>query len=150
MSTDSFDHYTVLGVARTADRQTIQRSYRALARRMHPDFGGDPTEMARINEAWRVLGDPKRRAAYDGPRLPQRETAQERTGSRIVDFGRYTGWTLAEIANADDDYLYWLSRTPAGQSFRPEIEKIWQEREAALAATRPSPPQRRRRGWIGR
>jgi curved DNA-binding protein CbpA len=51
MRTTLTDHYTVLGVARNADRRTIQTAYRALARKAHPDFGGDEDQMARINEA---------------------------------------------------------------------------------------------------
>ena len=141
------DHYAVLRVHRSADRRTIQQAYRSLARRMHPDFGGEPAAMVRLNEAWRVLGDAKRRAEYDGPRLPPRRRAA--TGdSTVVGFGRYAGSTLAEIATVDDDYLYWLSRTPAGQVFRPEIEKIWRVRDEVLAASRPAPTDtRRRRRW---
>jgi DnaJ-class molecular chaperone len=50
------DHYKILGVPRDADRHTVQAAYRRLARRHHPDFGGDP-RMALLNEAWWVLGD---------------------------------------------------------------------------------------------
>ena len=139
------DHYAVLGVQQSADRRTIQQAYRALARRMHPDFGGNAADMARLNEAWRVLGDAKRRANYDGPRLPARRRPAA-TGSTVVDFGRYAGSTLDEIAAVDDDYLYWLSRTPAGQVFRPEIEKIWQQRaEADTSRNRQQVPRRGRR-----
>ena len=60
------DPYAVLGVARTATREEIARAYRTLAKRHHPDAGASPTaEMARFNEAWYVLSDPARRAAWD-------------------------------------------------------------------------------------
>jgi hypothetical protein len=60
------DPYAVLGVPRTATREEIARAYRTLAKRHHPDAGAPPTaEMARLNEAWYVLSDPQRRAAWD-------------------------------------------------------------------------------------
>ena len=59
------DLYEVLQVDRHAEREVMRAAYRALARKHHPDFGGRAREMALINEAWSVLGDPARRAAYD-------------------------------------------------------------------------------------
>jgi molecular chaperone DnaJ len=61
------DPYQVLGVARTASEEDVRVAYRRLARQRHPDrTGGDAGPMAILNEAYRVLGDPARRAAYDG------------------------------------------------------------------------------------
>jgi curved DNA-binding protein len=62
------DHYEVLGVARTAGQEEIQRAYRGLARRHHPDIDAEPGAAARFREvrqAYEVLSDPGRRAAYD-------------------------------------------------------------------------------------
>jgi molecular chaperone DnaJ len=62
-------HYETLGVRPDATAAEIRDAYRALARRYHPDRGGaDPSAMAAINEAYRVLGDPGRRAMYDAAR----------------------------------------------------------------------------------
>jgi molecular chaperone DnaJ len=55
-------------VAPDADAATIRAAYRRLAREHHPDQRGgaaDASEMATINEAYRVLADPGRRAQYD-------------------------------------------------------------------------------------
>jgi hypothetical protein len=62
-------HYDVLGVDPDASPQEIRIAYRDRARRYHPDRtrGAElpDVEMSRINEAYRVLGDPGRRAVYD-------------------------------------------------------------------------------------
>ncbi|MEU5046627.1 J domain-containing protein [Streptomyces griseorubiginosus] len=62
------DFYEVLGVPRTAERDEIQRAYRTLARRHHPDVNKDPQAEERfkeINEAFSVLSDPEQRGRYD-------------------------------------------------------------------------------------
>lgn len=60
------DPYAVLGVPRTATREEVARAYRRLAKQHHPDAGAPVTStMARINEAWSILGSPTRRAAWD-------------------------------------------------------------------------------------
>lgn len=57
--------YTVLGVGRAATADEIAAAYRAKAKEYHPDHGGDPKVMARVNLAWAKLKDPDARAAYD-------------------------------------------------------------------------------------
>lgn len=71
-------HYEVLGVAPDASTEEIQRAYRLLARRHHPDVApdADRATMAAINGAWAVLADPVRRRDYDAglgrPEAPPR------------------------------------------------------------------------------
>ena len=62
------DYYEVLGVSRNASAEEIRRAYRRLARQYHPDVNKDPEAEERfkeINEAYEVLSDEQRRAAYD-------------------------------------------------------------------------------------
>ena len=59
------DHYTVLGVARTASAAEIKAAYRTLVKRHHPDAGGDAERIVALNAAWEVLGDGERRRRYD-------------------------------------------------------------------------------------
>ncbi len=149
------DPYKILGVTHDADRHVIQAAYRRLARRHHPDFGGDQELMAVVNEAWAVLGDATRREAFDakrsrrpaasvmvtpepaGPlaaaserRRPRRHGVHETT----LDFGRYAGWTIRALSIEDPYYLEWLLRSQAGRMYRAEILTTLQERRDAQVA----------------
>ena len=61
------DYYEVLQLSQTADAETVERVYRLLAKRYHPDnqATGSSTRFAEVHEAYDVLSDPKRRAAFD-------------------------------------------------------------------------------------
>src|SRR5579884_4047098 len=62
------DHYRTLNIQPDATQEEIQKSYRALARRYHPDLNPQPSAaraMAAINAAYEVLSEPLKRAAYD-------------------------------------------------------------------------------------
>jgi curved DNA-binding protein CbpA len=63
------NHYEVLGVPRKASTDDIKKKYRELARKFHPDIAKDKTMgqkiFSQINQAYRILGDPDRRAQYD-------------------------------------------------------------------------------------
>lgn len=59
------DWYRVLQVDPAANPLVIQAAYRVLAQIFHPDVSGDDAEMKRINAAWEVIGDPRRRRQYD-------------------------------------------------------------------------------------
>jgi curved DNA-binding protein len=69
------DFWAVLGLAPGADAETLKRAFRQQARRWHPDLNGnDPVaeeRFKRVNEAYAVLSDPRRRqaweAGFDGP-----------------------------------------------------------------------------------
>ncbi|MBI2507056.1 MAG: molecular chaperone DnaJ [Candidatus Niyogibacteria bacterium] len=60
------DYYKVLGVEKGAEKEEIKKAYRRLAHKHHPDKnGGSDDEFKRINEAYYVLGDDRRREEYD-------------------------------------------------------------------------------------
>ncbi len=62
------DYYEVLGVAKSANADELKAAFRKLARQYHPDVNeaADAEEKFKeINEAYAVLSDPEKRAAYD-------------------------------------------------------------------------------------
>lgn len=62
------DYYEILGVARNATQDDVKRAYRKLARKFHPDVSKEADAEARfkeLGEAYAVLKDPEKRAAYD-------------------------------------------------------------------------------------
>src|SRR5512136_273825 len=62
------DYYEVLGVGRSASAEEIRGAFRKLARQYHPDVSQEPNAEERfkeINEAYAVLSEPEKRAAYD-------------------------------------------------------------------------------------
>jgi curved DNA-binding protein len=62
------DYYEVLGVSRGADADAVKRAYRKLARKYHPDVSKEKnaeSKFKELQEAYEVLRDPEKRAAYD-------------------------------------------------------------------------------------
>jgi curved DNA-binding protein CbpA len=74
----------------------------------------------------------KRSAAAPEPdpvtgRSPWGEAGPPPAGPRrgpILDFGRYRGWSLDQVARHDRDFLEWLQRHPAGRLYRVELEQL--------------------------
>lgn len=61
------DYYSTLGLNKNASKQDIRKAYKKLSMRHHPDRGGDENQFKKINEAYSILSDPQKRAAYDNP-----------------------------------------------------------------------------------
>ena len=83
------DYYKTLGVPRTASTDEIKKAFRKLARKHHPDAGGDEAKFKELNEAYEVLSDDKKRKLYD-----QYGTANENQIPR--------GWGGGQGVNVED------------------------------------------------
>lgn len=59
------NYYDTLGVKKDASVDDIKKAFRRLARKHHPDAGGDEEKFKEINEAYEVLSDPEKRTQYD-------------------------------------------------------------------------------------
>ena len=63
------DYYDVLGIDRAADKNTIKKAYRKLAKRYHPDTNKDNPQaeekFKEATEAYNVLSDPEKKKMYD-------------------------------------------------------------------------------------
>lgn len=82
------DYYEILGVQRTADKEQIKKAYRRLARQYHPDVNsesGADEKFKEINEAYEVLSDEQKRAAYD--RFGHAGVNPNGSGFQDFDFG---------------------------------------------------------------
>src|SRR5213593_1992519 len=69
MATEKRDYYEVLGVGRSANDEEVKRAYRKLAVQFHPDKNPDDPhaeeKFKELGEAYDVLSDEQKRAAYD-------------------------------------------------------------------------------------
>ena len=172
MATD--DLYKRLQVDPQADSVVIRAAYHALARKYHPDAGGDLHRMVEVNEAWAVLGNPMLRSAYDTERQSPKliRAATERPGqpggyargpadrppqaardsTSALDFGRYAGWSLTQVLERDPDYLEWVVRTSIGRRLSAEIRALLEARELSRAAAGAGLLARTSvgRSWLGR
>ena len=157
---DEKDHYKTLHVDPEADPDVIIAAFKTLSKKLHPetDFTGiQEYHLAELTRSYKILHDPAERKAYDlrrafrlramGPgddeeeEEPQQLHFAERVyahmnetdagAERHLDFGRYAGQTLREIANVDVEYLRWLSRHSSGIRYRSAIIKLLNERVVA-------------------
>lgn len=64
---DFVNHYEILEISSSASFETVERVFRYLAKRYHPDSAehGDIQKFAQIAEAYEVVGSPERRASFD-------------------------------------------------------------------------------------
>ncbi|HET7685495.1 MAG TPA: DnaJ domain-containing protein [Candidatus Limnocylindria bacterium] len=131
------DPYRVLQVVPTCDQEVLHAAFRALARKYHPDRDGSRHAQARmveLNEAYALVREPGARERHDrairnaafaplsaGVAAPPPRSGA--VGTRL-EFGRYSGWTLRDLARHDPDYLRWLSRHASGLRYRTEIYGI--------------------------
>jgi curved DNA-binding protein len=128
------DYYETFGVPRNATQDDIKRAYRKLARKYHPDVSKDPDAESRfkeLGEAYAVLKDPEKRAAYD------QVGSQWKSGQ---DFQPPPGWdagfefTGREFGNGMDhsDFFEALFGRHAAGAQRPNMHVRGQDHHAKV------------------
>jgi len=91
MAANKRDYYEVLGVSRNATDDEVKKAFRRLAKQYHPDANKEQGAEARfieINEAYEVLSDQQKRAAYD--RYGHAATSGNLGGSGFSDFSNFS------------------------------------------------------------
>ena len=86
-------HYEVLGLPATASADEVRHAYRRLAKKFHPDRAGDSAQFQLVTQAYAVLSDPARRAAYDRSLRPAPVAAPRRRR-------RHSGWYVLFLVAA--------------------------------------------------
>jgi curved DNA-binding protein CbpA len=116
-----------------AGRRRTARGGRAVSP-MEP-IGRPERSAPDVTDALRAAGPLARARAAQAVHRPSASGSGGSPGERVLDFGRYAGWSIAQIAGHDPDFLEWLERMPIGRQYRADIE-------AALAIVGRSPSRR--------
>ena len=66
-----------------------------------------------------------------------------RPSGTVLNFGRYAGWSLGEVARHDIEYIEWLDRAPIGRNYRQEIDEILRSERPAQVGRRAEATDRR-------
>lgn len=114
------DYYEILQVHPKADPEIIEKAYRTLVMKHHPDHGGDNGRMQLLNEAYETLRDPALRAAYnlDWGMANGGPAAYSRSGVRAMPSAeeafRAYGWPpfegfLEGFSSAWQPYVAWCA-----------------------------------------
>jgi curved DNA-binding protein CbpA len=61
------------------------------------------------------------------PRADEGVKARQQPSANVIDFGRYRGWSLKDLAKQDPDYLRWLARSSGGVRYRNLIHQLLPE-----------------------
>lgn len=122
------DYYEILGVARSASDDDIKKAYRKLIRGWHPDVNSQVSaekahqKTTEINEAWDVLGDPKKRAAYDGAGFVPPPRTKSKLEEVVAIVARYRSDTREWRARKDLEFLAQFKTDEQIEALRAVIE----------------------------
>eukprot|EP00628_Pelagophyceae_sp_CCMP2097_P029746 CAMPEP_0184195158 /NCGR_PEP_ID=MMETSP0976-20121227/4855_1 /TAXON_ID=483370 /ORGANISM="non described non described, Strain CCMP2097" /LENGTH=140 /DNA_ID=CAMNT_0026499593 /DNA_START=156 /DNA_END=576 /DNA_ORIENTATION=+ len=127
------DYYALLGVPRTADETALKKAYRKMAIKYHPDKNPTGAEMFKqIAEAYDVLNDPQKRAAYDRYGVEGARAAEQSGGMPFRGGGMAGGFGGVDPDELSDNSSA-RAASPAGAS--PAAAAA----EAAASRAAPSP-----------
>lgn len=137
MSVKFKDYYDTLGVTRSASQDDIQKAFRKLARKLHPDVNKEPDAEDRfkeINEAYEVLKDPEKRKKYDAL------GANWKAGQ---DFTPPPGWSAPGWENVDVQFGDLGDLGGFSEFFSSLFGGLGDTRQGGFRSARSAPRQRR-------
>ena len=123
----STDPYKVLGVAKDASQEAIQKAYRALAKKLHPDLnpGNKQAEekFKEVSAAYDLVGDPEKRGRFDrgeidasGAERPPRDFYRDRAGGEADRYASAEGY--ADFAGSDEIFADLFGHSGGGTNLR--------------------------------
>lgn len=138
------DYYAILGVSLMAEPEVIKAVYTTLARKYHPDAGGNGARMKDINEAYEVLSDRTRKAQYDRLYL-QKQGSSGPTGRANYDWGyrhKEGNYSSGWGTGYQTDQRQWQARNESAAKADPNRESIlpwlpWKWQRIALLSSFP-------------
>ena len=120
------DYYEILGVTRRADADEIKRAYRKLARKFHPDVSKEKNaedKFKEVQEAYEVLRDAEKRAAYDQLGRDFRNGQQFRPPPDWSQrFGQSGGQRFSDLNGFSDFFSSLFGGSGSGGSAQPEAD----------------------------
>ena len=117
------NYYTFLELGSYASKEEVKKSYRRLSKIHHPDFGGNPRDFLKLNEAYKTLSDDYLRAEYDSSIL------REELFSNIIVNENDNSTRKTKFMNSVREYLlrrryYYSSLIPLSVVTFLQIDKI--------------------------
>ena len=137
------NYYRILGLEPGADTNEIRRAFRVLAKRHHPDAGGDEELFKQIGIAYYVLSDPQSRKEYDALMHFREETGKvypnsvETPDAAVPYSGTMeSAWNLWNEMFEEDEQqarAAWEREQRTGRKGRTNTEDLWEDGYGAYA-----------------
>ena len=119
------NYYEELGINKKASKSEIKSAYRLLAKKYHPDKGGDKDKFVEIQSAWETLNDPLKREIYDS-KLSLKEQSQSYENLNWEDNLQKKTYNYS---SQDKDIAYWIKNIyePINRSINQIIKPLNKE-----------------------
>jgi curved DNA-binding protein len=134
------DYYEILGVGRGADADEVKRAYRKSARKYHPDVSKERNaeeKFKEVQEAYEVLRDPEKRAAYDQLGRDYRTGQQFRPPPDWAQrFGQHGGQRVHDLNGFSDFFSSLFGGAAGAAQTEAEAGQLEVTVEEAFAGTR--------------